>query len=129
MENKEEINKYTEEARLRWGHTEAFKQSEERVEKMGKEGLKKVLEESSKLTLEIAELMKSGSDPKSPEAQKLIAKHYEALRAFYEPNPEMYRGLGNMYVEDDRFKANYEKVALGLAKFMRDAMVYFAKSI
>lgn len=124
--SKEEMEKYTEEARLRWGDTTAFKQSEERIKKMGKDGLRKVLEASGKLTVEIAEAMKAEFRPESKEVQKLIARHYEGLRAFYEPNLEIYRGLANMYVADERFKANYENVSKGLAQFMHDAMIHFA---
>lgn len=124
--SKEEMDKYTEEARQKWGNTEAFKQSQERVKKMGKEGLKKVMEEGKKLTLELADALKAGEDPKSDKVQKLIARHYDGLRAFYEPNFEMYRGLAEMYVADPRFKANYEKVAVGLAEYLRDGMIYYA---
>jgi DNA-binding transcriptional MerR regulator len=123
--SKEEMEKYTEEARQKWGDTTAFKQSEVRVKKMGKDGLKKVLEIAGKLTVEIAKTMKAGLDPKSTEVQKLIAQHYDGLRAFYEPNLELYRGLASMYVADERFKANYENVAPGLAQFMHDAMITY----
>ena len=34
---------------------------------------------------------------------------------------EMHRGLGELYVNDPRFAANYEKVRPGLAEFTRDA--------
>lgn len=125
--SKAEMDKYTEEAKQRWGHTDAFRQSQERVKKMGKAGLNKVLKEAGELTLEIAAAMKEGLDPISEAVQKLIARHYDGLRAFYEPNLEMYKGLATMYVDDPRFKANYEKVAVGLAEFMRDGMLFFAQ--
>jgi hypothetical protein len=48
------------------------------------------------------------------------------LRTFYDPNPEMYRGLGEMYVADPRFTAFYDKYAEGLAPYMRDAMIAYA---
>ena len=124
--SKTEMDKYTEEAKQKWGHTDTFKQSQERVRKMGKAGLAKVLEESGKLTLEIAAAMAKGEGPKSEEVQKLIARHYDGLHAFYEPNLKMYRGMAKMYVDDPRFKANYENVAKGLAEFMRDGMICFA---
>ncbi len=125
--SKAEMNKYTEEARQRWGNTDAFKQSHDRVKKMGKAGLAKILKESGELTQEIAAAMKAGLDPKTDAVQVLIARHYEGLRAFYEPNLEIYKGLATMYVDDPRFKANYEKVAHGLAEFMRDGMLYFTE--
>ncbi len=124
--SKEEMEKYTEEARKKWGNTDAFKQSEERVKKMGKDGLRKALEAAGKVTVEIAEAMKAGLNAKSKEVQELIAKHYDGLRAFYEPNLEIYRGLASGYIADERFKANYENVAKGLAQFMHDAMIHFA---
>lgn len=34
----------------------------------------------------------------------------------------MYRGLGNMYYNDPRFSAYYEKFHRGLAKFMKEAI-------
>ncbi|MFA5651839.1 MAG: TipAS antibiotic-recognition domain-containing protein [Candidatus Paceibacterota bacterium] len=118
-------NPYKKEAQQKWGHTEAFKQSEERVKKLGKDGLKKVIDESEKLTNEIADAMKNGDYPSSENTQKLIAKHYEGLKAFYEPNLILYKGLAEMYIQDERFKNNYEKVASGLAQYMHDAMLEF----
>jgi DNA-binding transcriptional MerR regulator len=125
--SKSEMDKYAQEAKDRWGHTDVFKQSQERVKKMGRAGLAKVMKEASELTQEIAGAMKADPDPKSEAVQKLIGKHYEGLRAFYEPNLSMYAGMAKMYVSDPRFKANYEKVATGLAEFMRDGMLYFVE--
>ncbi len=123
---KEEMDKYAQEAKQRWGHTEAFKQSQERVKKMGKAGLAQVMKEAGELNQEIVAAMTIGRSPKSAEVQELIARHYNGLRHFYEPNLQMYRSMAKMYVDDPRFKANYENIAPGLAEFMRDAMICFA---
>ena len=120
---KEEMDKYTEEARQRWGDTEAFKQSQIRVKKMGREGLNRVLKESGKIVEDIVSQMPQG--PESESVQLLMAKHYDSLRAFYEPNLELYRGLADMYIADERFEAFYEKIAAGLAQFMHDAMIHY----
>lgn len=118
--SKEEMDAYTEEAKQRWGHTEAWKQSQERTKHWTKEDYKRIAEEGAKFTKVVASHM--GEDPASAPVQELIAKHYDALRTFYEPNLVMYRGLADMYVADGRFKAYYEKFAPGLAQFMHDAM-------
>jgi hypothetical protein len=34
-----------------------------------------------------------------------------------------------MYVDDERFRANYDKVATGLAEFQRDAMAVYARTV
>jgi hypothetical protein len=35
---------------------------------------------------------------------------------------EIFRGLGDLYVADERFTANNDRHGPGLAQFMRDAM-------
>jgi len=43
-------------------------------------------------------------------------------RWFYDCPVDMHRNLGDMYVADERFTATYEKVAPGLAAYVRDAI-------
>lgn len=123
----EEADAYAKEAKERWGNTDAYKQSQERVQKMGKAGMAKVMAEANALNQELAVAMKAGQSADSTATQQLIARHYNGLRAFYEPNLELYTGLANMYVDDPRFAANYEKVAAGLAQYLHDGMIHFAK--
>jgi DNA-binding transcriptional MerR regulator len=112
--------KYAEEAKERWGDTKAYKESQEKVSKMSKEDMIRIQKESDLLMKEPAAAMKYA--PESIEVQKLIGRHYNNLRNFYEPNLIMYKGLGEMYVSDSRFTAYFEKYAKGLAVFMRDAI-------
>lgn len=126
--SKDELDRYTKEAQERWGHTATLKQSQERVKKMGKEGLQQVMNENRKLNEKLSTQMAEGQSPASETVQHLIAQHYNGLRAFYEPNLELYRGLAEMYLADERFKKNYEKVAIGLAQFMHDAMIYYVET-
>jgi MerR family transcriptional regulator, thiopeptide resistance regulator len=46
---------------------------------------------------------------------------------FWTPNRASYAGLGELYVEDERFAASYEKVRPGLAAYMREAMKEYAR--
>lgn len=124
-----EVDQYAEEAKQRWGHTEAYKQSQERYGKMSQAEKDKVGAEGDKLMKEIAAAMKEGKTSNSSEVQALIHRHYEGLRTFYDPNPEMYKGLGEMYSADDRFRAFYQKYADGLAEYLRDAMAIYADGI
>jgi hypothetical protein len=61
-----------------------------------------------------------------PAVQAAIARHHAWIENFYPCPAEMYRGLGQMYVDDPRFTATFDKVRPGLAVFMRDAMAYYA---
>ena len=45
---------------------------------------------------------------------------------FWTPNRAAYRGLGDMYVQDPRFEANYAKYGEGVAAFLRHAIRIYA---
>jgi DNA-binding transcriptional MerR regulator len=122
----EEQKHYAEEAKQRWGHTEAYKQSMERVGNMTKADMKRLKEDGKRFMETFASHMDEGAT--GPVIQKMIDQHYNSLRTFYEPNLELYRGLANMYVDDPRFAAYYEKFRPGLAAFMREAMLFYVNA-
>lgn len=123
--DEKQMEAYKEEAKKRWGHTSAWKQSEERTRNWTKEDYKRVARQGQEWTQKLAELRDKGCAVDSSEVQVMIGEHYNSLRTFYEPNLEMYRGLGQMYVDDPRFTAYYDRFGEGLAVFMRDAMQVF----
>jgi len=56
-------------------------------------------------------------------AKRLVRLHKDWLMIFWtEYTPEAHRGLGDMYVEDARFRAFYDKYREGAAAFLRDAI-------
>jgi DNA-binding transcriptional MerR regulator len=58
----------------------------------------------------------------SQEVQVVVAHWHQHLKYFYDPSTERMRGLGQMYMDDPRFSAVYEKVRKGLAYFMKQAI-------
>lgn len=118
--------KHKDEAKARWGSTEAYKQSMERVGKMSKAQLDQVRDEGEAIARKTAELMESGAAFDSPEVQEQVDLFYKHLSHFYDPSYELFRGLGQMYVDDPRFTEVYENRAKGFAVFMRDAMAFYA---
>ncbi len=121
--SKVEREAYPREARERWGE-EQVRQSEERARKMTKEQWQMQKTEGVEVPRLLAASM--DKDPGDPEVQKLIARHCATIAMFYDVTPEIYRGLGQMYVDDPRFRANYDKHGAGLADFMKLAMEYYA---
>ncbi len=111
---------YAPEAERRWGHTDAYKQSKERTKHLTKDDYKRMAKDADVFMKTLAACIDAG--PAAKKTQELIAQHYESLRAFYDPSPELYRGLGQMYVDDHRFRAYYEKYDPRMPEFMRDAM-------
>jgi MerR family transcriptional regulator, thiopeptide resistance regulator len=118
-----QMDEYKEEAKKRWGNTEAWKQSQERTKHWTKEDYKRIADEGNKLTAELAKLMDRGAEDAG--VQKMIAKHYQSIQAFYDCSLDMYRGLGQLYVDDPRFTAFYDKFAPGMAKFMQQAIAHY----
>jgi DNA-binding transcriptional MerR regulator len=125
----EEVSKIEAEVKQRWGDTEAYQQSRKRVAKMSKEQLAAAKAEFEELDKASAELLRSGTAPESAAAQAVMARRFEHLKHFYDPSPELFAGLGRMYVEDERFKKRYEDIATGLAEFLRKAMEAYAAGL
>jgi len=125
--SKKQMEEYKEEAKKRWGQTNAWKQSQERTKNWTDEDYKRIAKEGEKWTKKLAEMRNKEFAPESPEIQEMVSQHYNSLRSFYEPNLEMYKGLGQMYVDDPRFTAYYDRFGKGLAIFLRDAMLIFVE--
>jgi DNA-binding transcriptional MerR regulator len=124
--SKEQAEAYEKEAREKWGD-KLVEESNKRVKKMGKEGLEKLMKEHETINKDLAELMHL--DPSDKKVQELVAKHYAFINAFYTPTREIYLGLADLYVSDERFKQNYDKHKEGLAEFMRKAMMVFCERL
>ena len=123
-----EFENYKNEAKERWGKTDAYKEysqkskgySEEKFNALG-EGMEKVLEE-------FAICMNSGATFDSEEAQKLVKKLQNYITEnFYTCTNEILASLGQMYVADERFKNNIDKHSVGTTEFVSKAIEEFCK--
>ncbi|MCL2618241.1 MAG: TipAS antibiotic-recognition domain-containing protein [Defluviitaleaceae bacterium] len=71
----------------------------------------------------------AAGDPSCAAAQEACDLHRQWLRVFYPSYTKQYHvSLGEMYADDERFKAHYEKIALGCAEFLRDAINIFCET-
>ncbi|MEY8191696.1 MerR family transcriptional regulator [Peribacillus simplex] len=127
MTNKEKFegfdfsqNPYEEEARKLWGD-KAVDESKAKVAGMSKDAQKIV----SEIYIKLASIR--NDSPKSEEVQEAIKEWYDCLNNnFGTYSLDAFKGLGQMYVNDQRFTKNIDKYGDGLAKFMCDAMGHFA---
>ena len=123
---KEQIERYKREARERYDPG-LVQETEQRVRKMSKGQWNALKEEGEQVTRAIAEVMDEAPD--DPKVQALIARHHVMIEQFYACSAEMYRGLGQLYVTHDEFRAYYEKYGSGLADFMQAAMAHYADHV
>lgn len=119
----DDVKQYQEEVKQRWGDSDAYKQSVAKVGKMTKARMDKLKEDGKAFTKKLADAMTF--DPKSAEAQALIEEHHQGIEFFYPCPSAMYRNLGQMYVDDPRFAAYYDKFRPGLAAWVRDGIAHW----
>jgi len=83
-------------------------------------------QEGERLRVEFESTLKAAfeaGDPAAALAQKACDLHRQWLSVYYPKySKEYHRGLAEMYVADERFKANYEKLGTGCTEFLRDAI-------
>jgi len=117
-------SEYEDEARERWGHTEAYTESAQRAQGYGDEEWGQVRRESSEIVGELVVLMRAGSPADGPEARALAERHREHISRWFHPcSLQMHRGLAEMYIADERFTRTYEREAEGLAGYLHDAIL------
>lgn len=66
--------------------------------------------------------------PSSPEAQAGVERWRRHMDYFWTPNPDQLLGLAELYNNDPRFKANFDKVDPRLAEFMREAVAVYVQA-
>jgi DNA-binding transcriptional MerR regulator len=114
---------YEREAEERWGDTDAWSQSQRKTAAYTKDDWIRIKEEAADVQRRFAEAMQSGAAADSDRAMDVAEEHRQHItRWFYDCPPQMHAGLGRMYVEDERFAANYERTAPGLAQYVSTAV-------
>ena len=73
-----------------------------------------------KAVLALRDAMPKG--PGSAEAQQAVADWQKHISFFYNCTDEILLGLGTMYMQDERFKAFYDRIDPGLAEFKFEAI-------
>lgn len=121
---REKVEAWKKEAWQRWGET--YAESNRRVRSWSKEKLTAVKAEGERITGALGAAMDRGPD--DPHVQSLVAVFYVDLRHYDEPTPEVFAGLGRMYVDHPDFRARFDGIRPGLAAFLRDAMARYAAS-
>ncbi len=99
-------------AKLKGMSTEKFEASEV---------LRKRIEETLKEAFE-------DGNPASDLAQSICEMHKQWLCMFWPDgmySKEAHKGLADMYIADERFRANYDKIAPGCTQFLRDAIYIY----
>ncbi|MBR5791837.1 MAG: MerR family transcriptional regulator [Ruminiclostridium sp.] len=76
----------------------------------------------------LEDAVQRGISPEGPEGEEIVTNHKQWLvLSGLKYQPHVHKGLGEMYVMDQRFTAYYDKNVPGCARFLRDAILYWVK--
>jgi MerR family transcriptional regulator, thiopeptide resistance regulator len=118
-----DASEYEDEARERWGHTDAYRESARRTAGYGETEWAAIRTEFGAIVAELAALLRSGEPAGGEQARAVAERHRQHISQWFYPcAPEMHRALGEMYVSDQRFTRNWDSEQAGLAEYARDAI-------
>lgn len=110
--------------------TEVVERAENYLKKLNKEELKALVAKQKELGALLYQL--KDMEPTAAQVQELIAQHYTNTRKLWgtdgaaDKQAEAYKGLGNLYLTDERFILAGEKHDADFAGFIKTAMAHFA---
>ncbi|RKN49588.1 MerR family transcriptional regulator [Micromonospora endolithica] len=114
---------YEDEARERWGESDAYRESSRRTAGYSKEDWLRNKAENEDWGRRFVEVMASGAPADSPAAMALAEEHRQLItRWFYDCSYEVHTGLADMYVADERFTAYFEQIRPGMAAYVAEAI-------
>ena len=119
---------YVEEARARWGDTPEWAESYQRKARMSRADWERAHEETVALETALAEAMRSGVKPGSPEANALARWHRKDFNRWFEVSTSKQVLIARGYVADERYARYYDKRAPGLAAWLKDVIDASARS-
>ena len=121
-----EFEAYKEEAREKWGNTEAYKQHREKTKGYSGQKWNDLAGDMDQIMAEFAMCMKNGGASDSAEAQRLVRVLQKHITDnYYNCTTQILAGLGQMYVADERFRNNIDKHGDGTAAFISEAIGIF----
>lgn len=120
----ENEKKYGKEIREKYGN-DTVNKSNAKIKNMSQEEYDEITKLTEEVNTTLAEAFKTG-DPAGELAQKAADLHKKWLMFYWnEYTKEAHAGLGQMYVDDERFTAYYDKEQPGTAEFLRDAILIY----
>lgn len=126
--DKSEIEQYKAEAKAKWGDTQAYKEYEKKAAARSDLKYDEVTDRLMTIFAEIGTYRHLSPSAKAVQ-EKIAALQKFITDNYYVCTDEILNGLGQMYVDDERFKKNLDKAGGdGTAEFIRQAIsVYCAQ--
>ena len=123
--SEEEQEQYAQEAEQMYD-PETVRASNRRWKGYSAEKKQAVMEEGRQIYLDMITAMPQGAD--SPVVQAILERWRKHMDYFWTPELDQLSALAAGYVDDPRFKANFDKMHPQLAEFMREAIKIYVEN-
>ena len=123
------LDQYAEEAKKKWGNTDAYKEFEEKTKGKTKSQQNQMGAALMELFVEFGEMVKNGAKPADEAVQAQVKKLQDYITDnFYTCTNEILAGLGKMYACGGEFTTNIDKASgEGTAVFVNEAIEVYCK--
>ncbi|NJC72493.1 MerR family transcriptional regulator [Planosporangium thailandense] len=118
--------RYEQEVTERWGR-EAYERGDRWWRSLSDAEKKAFQQQHLDIARDYGRAHQAGAHVDSDEVQDIVRRHVDWLSVTMNPTKEYVIGLGEMYVADPRYTANYDRHGEGVAAFVRDAMKVYAE--
>ena len=114
--------KYGDEIRAKYGD-DVVNESNAKMRGMSKDQYEAMQAATVAMQEKLAEAVRSGADAKGDAGKEVARMHKDWLGYSWTTySAEAHKGLAQMYLDDERFTAYYDKEVPGCAQFLRDAV-------
>ncbi len=123
QENEE---KYGEEIRKTYGD-EQVDAANRRILNMSREDFERFQHLEQEILSKLEQAVKQGDEPESETGREIVILHKEWLCMTWKTYAkEAHKGVAAMYVTDERFRQYYDRSVQGCAKFLNEAICFWA---
>ena len=120
------FDQYKTEAKERWGDTAAYGEYAKKTKGYSGDKWNTLAADMDAIMARFAACMKAGAEPTSAGAQELVKNLQSHITEnYYHCTDQILAGLGQMYVGDERFKANIDRHGAGTAAYICAAIAAY----
>lgn len=123
--NTEKLDQYAKEAKASWGHTDSYKEFEEKTRNYSSKDWSDINHMLMQNFIEFGKLLKES--PESEAVQNQVKLLQDTItKNYYTCTKEILAGLGQMYSSDERFMESIDSAGgKGTAEFTGKAIAYY----
>ncbi len=121
--------KYEQETQQRWGNTPQYNESQKKWSSYTKSQKDAIKAEGVRLAVRMV-TQDPNTLPDDPAVQTTVGEYFNYLnKYFYTCDLAFLHTLADMWVEDPRFAANYERIREGGTAFIRQAVHFYCDNL